>query len=1140
MLFNRNHLCRAVCAIFIAAGTVLAGNNLITPAAYAQTAVTGALTGVVTDSSGAVIPGVTVTITDTATGAKRVLKTNADGRYTAPLLKPATYLVTTQHAGLSASPVRIQVLVGQNAVANITMSAGKVSQTVTVSAETGQLIDTQSTSLVTTYTEKQVQSLPAPGGDITTVAYTTPGVTVNAGGSYGNFSADGLPGISNRYIINGFDDEDPFLNLNNSGSSNLTLGQGEIAEASVVLNGYSAQYGRAAGAIINYTTKSGTDQFHGMANYYYNGDVLNANDWFRNYSGIGRSRAISNEWAANIGGPIIRHKLFFFADYEGLRYVLPATGYAVFPTPQFESYALSHVPNGALPFYKQAFNLYNSAPEYKTAVPVTTGSGLLQDSTGNLGCGGFAGTPTGNGGTFGVDTPCELAAVGSASNINKEWLFTTRIDWHISDKQQLFGRFKVDHGTQPTYTNFVSPVFNTVSSQPEYEGQLNDTYTFNPNLINQFIMAGNWYTAYFGPANQKQTIATFPTYLLFYDGSINSGATFGSLGTPYYFPQGRNVTNYQFVDDLSWVKGNNTFRFGFNFLRDDISDYDNQILENGAYLFFSLADFANGTNTGVNSEYLQNVATQPTSYLALYNLGVYAQDEWQINPRLKLTLGLRVDRTGNPLCNNNCFARYIGSFPQPNTSNSVAYNKLIAGNQAHPFPSIESGTYQPRFGFNYDVNGNGKNVVRGGIGLFADLWPGSLLDSFTGNFPQLYAATVLGGDVGSPSDTNSSMYYADQSAQIAEAGYKSGASYNDISSQLGQINVPFSAPNLYLSQHNWRGPKYIEWSLQVQHKLDRTDALILSYAGNEGYDEIIQNQGVNAANANSSFDFGGLPANQPDPNFYTTTAYLNEANSNYNGLSITWKHIDHRLTTDFTYTYSHALDDVSNGGVGEVYNSTSVQNVLNPSNIASLNYSNADYDIRNNFVADYTYQLPDLHAKNFFLREALGGWLFAGKTFWRSGEPFSVINSGLNQADTAGTAGGSILAALAPGANPSRHCNGNGINTPCFTTADFQTTANQTTFGNIKRNSFYGPRYADSDFALSKRFVHYKSMNFSLGTYAFNVFNHPNFSQPSNDVGAGNVGTSGSILAPPTSPYGSFQGAGVGGRVLQVFGKFTF
>jgi outer membrane receptor protein involved in Fe transport len=1137
MKLNRNGLLRSAVVALTLAGFVAAGPSLLTSTAYAQTAVTGELTGQVLDPTGAVIPGATVTLTDTATGAKRVLTANAEGRYTAPLLKPSTYLVTAKSPGLTAVPVRIQVLVGQNAVANVQMTTSTSNQTVTVSAETGQLIDTQSAALVTTYTEKQVQTLPAPGGDITTIAYTTPGVEVNAGGSYGNFSADGLPGISNLFVLNGFDDEDPFLNLNNSGSSNLTLGQGEISEASVVLNGYSAQYGRAAGAIVNYTTKSGSNQFHGMANYYYNGDALNANDWFRNYAGDSRLRAISNEWAANVGGPIVKNKLFFFVDWEGLHYVLPDTGYAVFPSPQFETYALNHVPSGSVPFYQQAFNLYNNAPAYKTAVPVTTGNGLLQDGTGNLGCGGFAGTPTGTGGTFGVDTPCEVAAVGSASNINKEWLLTTRVDWHVSDKQTLFGRFKVDRGTQPTYTNFVSPAFNTVSSQPEYEGQLNDTYSVSPNITNQFIMAANWYTAYFGPANLQQTLNTFPTYTLFYDGAINSGATFGSLGTPYYFPQGRNVTNYQFVDDLTWVKGNHTFRFGYDFLRDDISDYDAQQLENGAYLFFNLSDYANGNVTGSGSEYLQNVATQPTAYLALYNAGIYAQDEWLVTPDLKLTLGFRYDRTGNPLCNNNCFARYNGSFPQANVSTATPYNKLVTGDISNAFPSIESGIYQPRFGFNYDVAGNGKTVIRGGIGLFSDLWPGTLLDGFAQNFPQLYAATVTSGDVASPSDTSGAMYYATQSAKIAESGYKNGENANQIAAALAAINVPYSTPGLTLSQNKWRGPKYVEWSLQLQHQIGRNDAIIVGYAGNEGYDEIIEDQKLNGA---SSTGFGGLPTSQPDPNFFTATEYLNEANSNYNGLSVTWKHIDrHGLTADVTYTYSHALDDVSNGGVGLGYNSGSIQGVINPYNIASLNYSNADYDIRHDLVADYSYQMP-MFGHMRLEREVLGGWLFAGKTFWRSGEPFSVINSGLSSADTGSTAGGPFLAALASGATPKRYCNGNGLTTPCFTVADFQSTATQTTFGNIKRNAFYGPHYADTDFALSKQFNIYKTFNFSLGAYAFNVFNHPNFSQPSNDVNSGNVGSSGSILAPPTSPYGSFQGAGVGGRVVQVFGKVTF
>ncbi|ACO31975.1 MULTISPECIES: carboxypeptidase regulatory-like domain-containing protein [Acidobacterium] len=1112
--------------------------------AFAQNATTGALTGVVTDTTGAVVPNAKVTLTDIATGAKIKVSTNAEGRFTAALLKPDTYNVVASAQGLASTPQAVSVLVGQTPTVTLQVTPNAGSTTVTVSAQAAQLTDTQSPALITTFTEKQIQNLPAPGGDITTVAFTVPGVVVNAGGSYGNFSADGIPGTSNLYVLNGFDDEDPFLNLNNSGSSNLTLGQGEIAEASVVLNGYSSQYGRAAGAIINYTTKSGSNQFHGEANYYYNGDVLNANDWFRNNAGQGRPRAVSNEWAANIGGPILHNKLFFFADYEGLRYALPASGDAVFPTQAFQNYMLSHVPNDSVSLYKQAFNLYNASPSLASASPVTTGNGPLQDSSGTLGCGNFAGT-TYNGQTFGVDTPCELAAQGTASSINKEWLFTGRVDWNISSKQKLFGRYKMDRGTQPTYTSFVNPAFNTISSQPAYEGQLNDTYSFTPNLTNQFVFAANWYTAYFGPANQQQALQTFPTYWAVSDGAINAGAanggTLGALGTPYYFPQGRNVTQYQFVDDLTWVKGRNTFQFGYNFRRNDISDYDSQQIENGFYDFLDMRNVANGvlsypipgtTNTA-QSLYLQNFSTKPTAYLAVYNLGAYLQDQYQPTSRLHLTLGARFDRTGNPLCNNNCFARYNGTFPQSDTT--AAYNAAISDNLAHPYPNIESVIFQPRLGFNYDVTGDGHTVVRGGIGLFADLPPDLILDSLIQNFPNVYAATVQTGDVADASSPTSAGYYATQSDILLENGFANGATATQLTNELGAINVPFTPPSMVLTQNRWRAPKYLEWNLQVQHQFNRSNALIVGYAGNEGYDEIIQNPFLNA------YGFGSLPSTAPDSRFGAVAKVENEANSNYNGLSVTWKHVDnHGLTADVTYTFSHALDDVSNQ-VGENYNSSSIYGQLSPQGIGTLNYSNADFDIRHSLVADYTYQEPEFHNHGWLFNEVAGGWLFAGKTYWRSGQPFSIIDSGLVQGSFYPLNGqAQVLAALIPGQTLPHSCTGNGIDKPCLSTSQFESASTQTTFGNIRRNSIYGPHYADSDWALSKQFVTYKDFNFKLGAYAFNVFNHPNFGLPSNDVAGGSIGSSGNILAPPTSPYGSFQQAGVGGRVLQVFGKITF
>ena len=535
---------------FLALGLIAAAGavTVTAPSAFCQTMVTGALSGAVMDASGAVVPNASVTITNVGTGTTITLKTNAEGRYTASNLTPGTYKVSATVTGMQSQTSQINVLVGTTIQANVTVTPTGDKTVIEVTSTTLPLVDTQNVALATTFNSQQIQDLPTPGGDITTVAFTAPGVVVNAGGSYGNFSSNGLPGISNLYVLNGFDNQDPFLNLNNSGSSNLTLGQGELAEATVVQNGYNSQYGRAAGAIINYTTKSGTNKFHGMLDYNYNGTAMNANGWFNNFYQGPRPHAVSNEWAANAGGPIVRDKLFFFADYEGLRYVLPgASGLVNFPSPQFQAATLANVPASAQGLYAQAFKAYQGAPSYGSAQPVDFASDAG-------GCGDLTGTAVPGGGTFGVDTPCMTQTFAETNNINKEWLFTGRIDWNVNNNHKIYGRFKTDHGSQPTGTSFINPLFSTVSIQPEYEGQFNDSYVFSPTKTNVFVAASNWYSAYFGPQNIAGAQALMPWNLmsdLGFDGSGTAASPgLAQLGVPYYFPQGRNVAQYQLDDDF--------------------------------------------------------------------------------------------------------------------------------------------------------------------------------------------------------------------------------------------------------------------------------------------------------------------------------------------------------------------------------------------------------------------------------------------------------------------------------------------------------------------------------------------------------------------------------------------------------------
>jgi hypothetical protein len=1152
--------------------------NVTAPDAHGQSSVTGALSGLVMDGTGAVVPGATVIITDTSTDAKQTVVTNAEGRYTIGLLKPGLYKISASATGLQSETVQVSVILGTTVPADVKVTPKGDKTIIEVTSTNLPLVDTQNVALATSFNEEQLQELPTPGGDVTTVAFTAPGVVVNAGGAYGNFSSDGLPGISNLFVLNGFDNQDPFLNLNNSGSSNLTLGQGELAEATVVQNGYNSQYGRAAGAVINYTTKSGGNKFHGEADYNYDGTVLNANGWFNEHDQILSGQpnqaphAVSNEWAANAGGPIIKDKVFFFADWEGLRYVLPgSSGFLTFPSPALDTYILGNVPAGAQSFYALALADFKKSPAYSNAQPVANGSAANQDGNGALGCGvaganGLKGTPAPGGGTFGVTVPCMVVGQAAANNINKEWLFTGRGDWNVSDKQKLYGRYKMDRGSQPTSTSFIDPLFSALSIQPEYEGQFNDSYVISPTKTNVFVAASNWYSAYFGPVNPAASYAELPANLYFtdygLDGSgVNGAPGLPSEGVPFYLTQGRNVTQYQLEDDFNWIKGKHTIKVGGNFRRDLVEDYDSQIETVFPYaFFFSLGDFASGQMStsspfyGLN-QFNQAFTATTTAHLALYNLGAYVQDEFQATSKLKLTLGFRIDRTGNPLCHHGCFGEYPGSFPGTGTG----WDSTVVARNWHPFPSVQKFNFQPRFGFNYSVND--KTEVRGGYGIFSDLYPAGFVDGVIQNFPNYNAETVYSGvmNVAGAGTVGANATAANGAVQ---SGFRNGLGPAQVAAALGAQGVPFSPPgiNAYFPG-TFKVPEYMEYSMQVQRQLTRNDAIILTYAGNYGYDEVLQNPYQNAGDGvmgdgpgtygvwgpSGAGPFGGGKFNltPPDPRFAHVTAYTNSGHSNYNGAMVSYKRSGYGVTGQISYTYSHSLDMISNGGEGEPFNGVALGSQLTPSlGSGNLNYSNSDYDIRNNFVGDLVYAEP-FKSTNKIVDTLAGGWILGAKTYWRTGEPFSVLNGAV--LGNYPNLGGSLIAALAPGKtvssvkNAAPHgAHGCAYNGGCMSLADFIPYGSQNDYGTMRRNALYGPHYADTDLSLLKKIVKTEGFTVEIGANAYNTFNKVNFAPPVADVSSGAFGFITGAEAPPTSPYGSFQGAAVTQRLVQVHGRIIF
>lgn len=292
--------------------------------------------------------------------------------------------------------------------------------------------------------------------------------------------------------------------------------------------------------------------------------------------------------------------------------------------------------------------------------------------------------------------------------------------------------------------------------------------------------------------------------------------------------------------------------------------------------------------------------------------------------------------------------------------------------------------------------------------------------------------------------------------------------------------------------------------------------------------------------------FEDVPVNPPDPAFGQMGIINDNAISNYDGVYLLYKHIDRRgLTTNISYTYSHAFDDVSNGGQDEVFNGNGLPFQIVPNHTSLLMYSNADYDTRYNFLADVTYVEP-YHFQNKFRQHVAGGWTIAAKAYWRSGLPFSVFNNNAANDLYNGTGNYYVLADVLDNqfnhsCNSFSHScfqghffNGSGVSIP-----DHYNDPPQTNFGNVPRNSFYGPHYADVDLSLYKNVLQIEKLRFKVGAQAYNLFNHPNFAAPANDASLSNLGQITSDVVAPTGPYGSF-GSTSFGRIVVVTGRLDF
>ena len=1085
--------------------------------AFAQNTTSGDLQGTITDPTGAAVPGAAITVTGVTTGSVQKLTAGASGAYRVSFLKPGSYTISVNAPNFETTTVGITIAQGSTTSGNIKLTVGKASTTVEVGANTVPLLQTEDAQISTTFTQEQVQALPNPGGDITYYAQTAPAVVMNTGGGYGNFSVFGLPGTANNFTVNGEQENDPFLNLNNSGPTNLLLGQNDISSVSVITSAYGSEFGSFGGAQVNEISRSGSNKFHGDASYWWNGRSINANDWFLKQSQIGAGGSSANffsndnQWAASIGGPIIKDKTFFFVDTEGIRFITAPSDTVFIPN---QPYQLSIVGNdracdnatsslfesgtGAggeneCAIYNQMFALFNNAP--------------------------------GAGGATATANPYASSYVATPRIFAKESLVTARVDQVIGAKDTAFVHFKYDNGTQPSNVDPISPIFNDISNQPEYEGQLVETHTFTPNLTNQFLATIAHYGAVFQSVDQAAATAALPFgAVVFGDGYFNN---LGGAG--YAFPQGRNATQYQFADDLSWTKKNHTIKAGYAWKKDDITNFDDGIYTNP--LVVTLEDPGDGLFTdGFEYYYRQTFPTHLSNPNSLYSEGFYVQDSYKPNSKILLTAGIRAEVNSNPACPHNCFSRLNQNFSDflgsASNTQDTPYNSVLLYGLGRAFNKYQTVSYEPRLEVVYSPSN--KTVVRGGFGMFSDVFPGQVADNLMRNTPQDPRFQPLFGTVDPSLPDSGTQLAAGANATFTtgEINFFNGGTYN----QLHGENSGIVRPNLSTADQSMHYPTYEEYSLQIQREVAPNTTIQVGYAGNHGYHEPVEGANANAYGPG----LASLPTSRPGASFGTVTTLSSIASSHYDGLLVSVIHHSKILTAQLNYTYSHTLDQVSNGGfLG--FTGSSITGPIAP-NTLKYNYGNADYDVRNSLNGNYLVNVPSYGSG--LVKSLTGGFQIAGTVFYRSGFPFTVTDS--NISNGLALYSGGIPAALVAGTKVNHNCNGRAAvsTTGCLNIADF---TDPTDFIPGQRNAFSGPHYFNTDTTINKAFaLPYEGIKLTVGAVFYNILNHPNFGNPVSDIGNPSFGQTFNTVSVPTSIYGAGLGGDAAPRIIQLHAKVSF
>ena len=1055
----------------------------LVPATHAQT-FRGGINGVVTDQSGAVVPAAQVTATDMATAVAHTTVTSSGGEFTFPDLPLGSYTVTAAAPGFQKVQIdKVEVKAGSIYSLPIKLSVAQQATTIEVNAA-ALTLDPTTTTQTTVIPGKVLQDTPLNGRDFTQLVILSPGFSNSGAGGYG--SLNGTRANQINWQIDGIDNNDLWHNIpavnqgGVSGIAGIVLPIDAVDQFSAQTQA-SPESGRNPGGSVNLSLKSGGNQLHGTLYYYNRNEFFGATNPF---TAPVKQEVRNYNYGFSAGGPIIRDKLFWFVTYEKQNFTIGVPDQATEPS--------------------QAWQAQAKATLAKFNVPVNpVSTAMLATLWPAAATGGLP------------------ATVNNYYSSDPEYGYSynglAKIDYTINAKNSLSAHWFVGQGNQVAPVGSTLKYYYEVAPIHVQNYALVFNHVFSPTITNQVLAGVNYFNQVFNDFNNSFDMAS----LGLVTGSSLPGAAnvaitgFDPIGlTP---PEGRNDITGHLTDDLNWTVGKHAFKFGGEFRQAQLDEfYKRHAL--GSFTFDgsvgpdpnastpipwnsgdprvdALSDFLAG-NVKTSSIALGN----PDRQVFVNTFALFAQDSWQLSPKLNVNYGLRYDYEG-PLHNQ---WKNLSVF-RPNLG-GVVYQ----GDQISSLYDPNWTNFSPRVGFSYQATPT--TVLRAGVGLYFDT---PNLNPFLDNRPGNGAPNGVEGNPGTGPD---SVTTATRSSYTIVSGE------NVFPSSLGSNSI-FSIAKNFVPSHN------LNYNIQLEQSLTSKIVAQIGYVGSEGR-HLLSIRDINQAALNS-----GNLTNPPEGSYVPGTTvfcpsgftiqncsrpyfsqfpdftFINEiqsiGTSNYNSLQATLRVANfHGLTGQAAYTWSHSFDEVT------AYRGALPQDSFN----FKGDYGPSDFDNHNIFVALLTYDVPGGQKWKGLTR----GWQLNSLMTFHGGLPFSVYSS----ADTSGTDDGNQRADIVPGVNPYAGFRKGKVNANWLNPSAFADAA-PGTWGDSRRNAYYGPGYGDVDFSVFKNTPIGERVTTQFRVEMYNLFNRTNFAPPLN--GSFNPSYTQDNALTLFTTIGSFNGApGIG------------